>query len=173
MENQKNVNNKEQHIIDQLKVENPSLPDEQYFQDLKSTLFEKIASETTPKIVPLYKRWYSWTAIAAGIAILLTVVFWSPEVPNTSQPEVDFSSLSKSEILDYLHENIDDVETDQLAEQLNEIPSPLASESATSINDVASTKPSEHEDLFEGIEKEEILDYLEDQDLDEDLLLGS
>lgn len=173
MGNQRDVNNKEQHIIDQLKVEKIAIPDDVYFQNLKTTLFEQIAEKSTPKIVPLYKRWYSWTAIAAGIALLLTVTLWSPDVPQQTHPEVDFSSLSKSEILDYLHENIDDIETDQLAEQLQEIPSPLSNEAKQTVDDVASTHDSDVDDLFEGIQKDEILEYLEDQDLDEDLLLGS
>jgi hypothetical protein len=173
MGNQRDVNNTEQHIIDQLKVEKTVIPDDVYFQNLKTTLFEQIAEKPTPKLVPLYKRWYSWTAIAAGIALLLTVVLWSPNVPQQTHPELDFSSLRKSEILDYLHENIDDVETDQLAEQLHEIPSPLSNVATQTIDDVASILDSDVDDLFEGIQKDEILEYLEDQDLDEDLLLGS
>lgn len=173
MAHPKNVNKQEQHIIEQLEVHKTELPNNAYFEDLKSDLFEKIAKDAAPKIVPLYKRWYSWTAIAAGIALLLTVALWTPESPQKSHPEVNFRSLSQAEILDYLHENIDDVEVDHLTDQLHEIPSPFANLPADAINDVATIEEAPRDELFQDIDKDEIIDYLHDQDLDEELLLGS
>lgn len=58
-------------------------------------------------------------------------------------------------------------------DELHVISSPLFILLANSIKDVTKTEEAPRDELFQDIDKDEIIDYLHDQDLDEELLLGS
>lgn len=171
-----NVKRQKGHIIDELKVNHASLPSDDFFADFKNTVLEKINAEKTMLIVPLYKRWYSWTAVAAAIAIICTLTWNSETVSHeTPKEKVDFSSLNREDVLQYMEENIDDFETEMLAEQMDSIPSWNIRKEKYSGNITKNGTKDKSNDLFNDLNKEDILKYLEEEsmDLDEELLLGS
>lgn len=175
--NLKDVNQNEKHIIDDLKVNATPLPSNEFFEQFKADMMKQV-NEVQPetKIIPLYKRWYSWTSIAAAIALIITLNWNRTDVQTPNKQKVDFSSVSKAEILEYMEENIDDVEIAQLAEHLDEIPQvDLSNTVETPSNDIADQPNNQKDDLFEDLDKDEILKYLQEEDLDleEELFIGS
>jgi hypothetical protein len=175
--NLKYVNQNEKHIIDDFKVNNTPLPSNEFFEQFKADILKQVGEVSSDKkIIPLYKRWYSWTSIAAAIALIITLNWNRTETQLPNKQKIDFSSVSKAEILEYMEENIDDVDVSQLAEQLNEIPAIDVSEMVeTPSNDLADQSNKSSEDLFENLDKDDILKYLQEEDLDieEELFTGS
>jgi hypothetical protein len=171
-----NVKRNKGHIIDELKVNRAPMPSDDFFADFKDTVLEKIAQEQTAKIVPLYKRWYSWTAVAAAVALIFTVTWNSPTVtPSAKKEPIDFASLTREDVLEYMEEHIEDFEAEMLAEQMDSIPTWNVAETNTSTAVVSNRQQGKNDHLFDNLDKEDILKYLEEEsiDLDEDLLLGS
>lgn len=173
------MNNDNKNILSQLNKVPVQVPNDDFFESLKVHVVDKINTET--KIVPFYKR-MSFRA-AATIAILIaigTIYFMqSPkqEIPQKQQAKVDFSSVSKSDILAYIEENAEDFETEDIAEALTEVPSikEESDKNKTSNPGSKEVKPASTQKLWNELKDEDILRYLEEQgeDLDEELILGS
>ncbi len=167
--------NDEKDIIHSLERMPVQLPGDDFFESLKKEVVAKIDTPQ-PKIVPFYSR--RWIQVAASV--LLVVGLGSLWILN-NQPEdslpakkVDFSKVTREEVLDYLEEHHEDVEVDELIPYLKEVPTWSASLKSDSV--VVDDNPlAQHEELWEDIDKEDILEYLEEEsvDLDEELILGS
>lgn len=173
----KDVNQNEKHIIDDLKVNPTPLPSNDFFEQFKEDMMKQVLDkQPETKLIPLYKRWYSWTSIAAAIALIITLNWNRSETTKPIEQKVDFSSVNKAEILEYMEEHIDDVEIAQLAEHLDEIPQvDLLKTVENPSNDLADQSNNNNENLFDDLDKEEILKYLQEEDLDieEELFIGS
>lgn len=170
-----NMNNEEKDIIHSLERMPVQLPGDDFFESLKKEVVAKIDAPQ-PKIVPFYSR--RWIQVAASV--LLVVGLGSLWILN-SQPEdplptnkVDFSKVTREEVLDYLEEHHEDVETEDLIPYLKEVPVWTATLKTDSVA-VDDNPLAQHEELWEDIDKQDILDYLEEEsfDLDEELILGS
>lgn len=160
------------HIIEKLKKQPASLPDDAYFTSLKSGLMEQVESmETTAPILPLYRRKWLMGGVAAAILALVVIPrWWTSEPPKTV---VDWNSVSREELLAYVDEHIADFDAATIAAQLDNIP-----EWHTGIetkDTIANPQESRSEELFDELEDEEILEYLQQEviELDDELLIGS
>jgi len=176
------MNNEDKNILSKLNKVPVQVPNDDFFESLKVHVVDKINTET--KIVPFYKR-MPFRA-AATIAILIAVGSFyfmqnnpKPEVQQTQSAQVDFSSLSKQDILAYIEENSEEFETEDLVNVLGEIPS-IERTSQENISDIAKNnstteKPNATQKLWKELDDEDILKYLEEQseDLDEELILGT
>lgn len=171
------MNQNEKHIIDDLKVNPTPLPSNDFFEQFKADMMKQVLDkQPETKLIPLYKRWYSWTSIAAAIALIITLNWNRSETTKPIEQKVDFSSVNKAEILEYMEEHIDDVEIAQLAEHLDEIPQvDLLKTVENPSTDLADQSNNNNENLFDDLDKEEILKYLQEEDLDieEELFIGS
>ena len=171
------MNQNEKHIIDDLKVNPTPLPSNDFFEQFKADMMKQVLDkQPETKLIPLYKRWYSWTSIAAAIALIITLNWNRSETTKPIEQKVDFSSVNKAEILEYMEEHIDDVEIAQLAEHLDEIPQvDLLKTVENPSNDLADQSNNNNENLFDDLDKEAILKYLQEEDLDieEELFIGS
>lgn len=159
------------HIVDELEVKNVPLPEETYFLQLKERILQELPEHKAVKIVPLYKRWYFWSGAAATVLVLLTVFKLNYKTP-TSSDSIDFSSLSNEEVYQYLHENIEEVEEHELAQHV----SIAANWTDTTAREIITVKPRKKstessEQLFENIERDEILEYLKNEEISVDELL--
>lgn len=169
------------HIIDELKKNQSPLPEDAFFDKIKSDILQRIETETAipaAKVIPLYRRMWFVASIAAGVALLLSipVLFRNEQPQQTQQAEVTWDDVSREEMLAYIDENIDDFDEELLAQHLDSIPHTKAAVSIThasgNILKKAKQKAEKKEkNLFENIDKEDILEYLEEEaiDLDDEL----
>ena len=164
----------QRHIIDELKKNSAPLPGEDYFASLKAGLLEKAnpAEEKTVAVVPLYRRkWLIGLAAAAAIACLLILRNGKQE---TVSAVVDWNSVTREEMLAYVDENIEEFDAVAIAEQLDSIPEWRTELPATDISAEKLKPAKKQQKLFDQLDDEEILKYLEEEviELDDELLIG-
>jgi hypothetical protein len=168
------VNPNERHIIDELQKGTTPLPSDDYFARLKSDLLSK----TEPaKVVPFYRKRRAIATAAAAASVVLIVTFLlhsgQPAAPVAEAP--DWNSVSREEVLAYIDEHIDDFEAETIAAELDSLPDSNIAETDTLTIARTSTAETKYDELFDGIEKEDILEYLQEEatEIDDELLLGS
>jgi hypothetical protein len=174
------VNPKEQHIIDELKKGATPLPDDGYFAQLKSDVFAKIGPAPA-KVVPLYRKWWALTSAAASVLLIVTFFLRGGETDPSVHARPDWNSVSREEVLAYIHENIDDFEAEAIASHLDSLPDWNAKLQVASADTLAlanaepSVNKNKYDQLFDNIDKEDILQYLDEEaiDIDDELLIGS
>lgn len=165
------MRSEKKHIVDELEVKIVPQPEEFYFLQLKERILQELPEHPTAKIIPIYKRWYFWSGAAAAVLVLFTLnTFQNVNTQKTN--ELDFSSVSKEEVLNYLHENIEELEDHELVEHVT-IASNWTDSTAHEIIQPATkqTVSEKEEPLFQNIEREEILEYLKNEDISVDELL--
>jgi len=176
------VNPQEEHIIDKLKKGTTPIPGDDYFAQLKSDLFAQLPEEKAPaKIVPLYRKWWLAASAAASVLLIVTLFLRGGGTDPSTNRQPDWDSVSREEMLAYIHENIDDFEPETIAAHLDSLPSSntdMSVASADTLSLATAGKPtskSGYDQLFDNIDKEDILEYLDEEgiDLDDELLIGS
>lgn len=185
------MNPEEKHIIDELTKRAAEIPGADYFARLKVEVMEKAStsslldpsqspSKEAGKSVPLYRK--TWFQVAAAASVVLIIALFvlngskepQPLTAQTQKP--DWESVSQEEVLAYIQENIDDFETETIAEHLDSIPQWSAGEELAVNNVSAAPKTMQknadkYDELFRDIDRDDILEYLEAEgELDEDLL---
>lgn len=174
------MNRENKHIIDDLKVTPIQMPSDSYFEDLKKSILHEIGNDfptasgikkKEPGIISMYKRWYIWGSAAAILVFIILFPWNSTNSPTNSEP-VNLSSVSDSEIYQYLNENIEDLDTETIALHLSEETMALNG-SPDNQNQETPESVSQKSILPDDIKDEEILDYLDDEsgELDEYLLI--
>lgn len=168
------MNNEQKNILSKLEKVPTQVPDDAFFDALKTNVVDKINTEV--KIVPFYKK--TWLQIAASAILLLGIgTFYltnNKETPAAKQEKVDFSSLSKDDIIHYIEENQEDFDNEELAALLTDDPmlqanNPEITHQTTEINlKKKSVKSMELEKMWREIDDEEILNYLEEENYDVD-----
>lgn len=175
---------KDKDIFEHLKARKTPMPDASYFSSLAqsviasqqpTTLNQK---ENTP-VVPLFKRPIvrigSVAAIAAIFVVGMLVVNLSNTSTETNDPLLALNDIPPSEVYEYIDENIDDFDTDLIAEALDE--ASISNISFTDNSEESSTvetSPTSIEKIsFDDIDIEDIIDYLNEEgitseDLEED-----
>lgn len=170
------MNTNEQHIIDELKKGTTPVPGDEYFAQLKQDIFDRL--EPTVNIIPFYKKPWFISAVAASIALIVSVTYFfdGSETQKPTVATVDWNSVSRDEILAYIDDNIADFETETIAQHLDSIPNWTLAQPVigkiTRTNSTKSKKEEKYDDLFKDIDKQDILKYLEEEEieLDEEML---
>lgn len=143
------------NIFDQFQLkEKPKVP-EAYFENLANEVMGK-AKKVSP-IRVLYKRPVFWFSAAAAMLVLFVGIrfFTQPE-------DLTFEDLSDKEILAYVEENLDDIETELLIETAtSELNYPEKESSENQQTKTVSTSTQS-----DSISKEDILHYLNSQEVD-------
>ncbi|MNJ90935.1 hypothetical protein D3C87_85750 [compost metagenome] len=193
------MNQENNYIIDDLKVTPAQLPSDSYFEGLKKNILAEITVDglkkkeeeapllktkaspgkgeklrDTPRIIPLYKRWYVWGSAAAILAFALLFPWNTHTGSTTDSGSVNLSSVSNEEIYEYLSQNIEDLDPETIAVHLNSdgiMWDNSSEQEIPVIREAVSTKSI----LLENVKDEEILDYLKNEsgELDEYLLIES
>ena len=169
------------HIIDELKKNQSPLPEDAFFDKMKSDLLQRIAAETVApkaKVIPLYRRMWFVASVAAGVALLLSIplLFTNENPQQPQQAEVSWDDVSREEMLAYIDENIDDFDEELLAQHLDSIPHSKAAVAITNstgnaLKKAKTKKEKQEKNLFENVDKEDILKYLDEEaiELDDEL----
>lgn len=162
---------KEKDIFDNIKVRKIDVPSADYFKNLSEVVLEK----QRPKIVPFYKRPLSWAGAAAAIiviALLVTNMSQSPVSTGNSDPLLALNEFSSEELMNYIDSNIDDFDTDLIAEMIAE--GDLATtEIFDAIEDPIveqEMKESKVPVSIDTLDDQDILDYFNDEGFDLDIL---
>jgi hypothetical protein len=163
-------------IFDFIKKRPIETPDADYFKNLADKVIADAAEEpeeSKAKIIPFYRRSTVWTsAIAAAILVAFLMLPEEVIVSNSSEG-VDFSDLTKKEVLAYVDENIDDFDEELLAEFIatNQLDmDPMIDANEIEIEDpsesIIETETRELQESLESISEDEILQYLQEEGYD-------
>lgn len=147
-----------EHVI---KTERPNLPKD-YFNSLTENVMSKVKLEPKTKVISFYKKPLFWiVSTAASICVLIGVSYF---LKNLN--ELTFDSLSKSEVLAYVENNIDDFDEELIVEVMSESSFNFGDTTKKTSNLKQPTIQKEKGTLsFESLSEEEILEYLNSQEL--------
>jgi len=154
-------------IFDHLKKRKIETPSKDYFDALAASVIEQESKET--KVIPIGRKIFYWSTAAAAI---LVVGFFLFNIPRQTQTNIlaQLDDVSTEELILYVYENIDDFDTEQLGETLSdEEIDELDEELSIEMLDISYVESSESIS-FDDIDEQEILDYLELEDIDLDEL---
>jgi hypothetical protein len=160
---------KEKNILDFLKPRERDSLDNAYFDNLVSSIISAHPKVETKKIIPLYKKPTFWISSIAAVFIGLIALktFTSP-----SEKTYNFNSVSHSELMAYVDDNIDEFDQDLLVKYIS-VESPTKIQAKELIEQNMTTKKVQVNSktktvLFEDLQKEEILNYLDSEELNID-----
>ena len=154
-------------IFEYLKKRKIETPSKDYFDALAASVIEQESKET--KVIPIGRKIFYWSTAAAAI---LVVGFFLFNIPRQTQTNIlaQLDDVSTEELILYVYENIDDFDTEQLGETLSdEEIDELDEELSIEMLDISYVESSESIS-FDDIDEQEILDYLELEDIDLDEL---
>ena len=150
-------------ILEFIRPREREVIDTDYFSSLAANailLAEKQKSKTKRKII---RRSLFWISSAAAIIFVII------RLDSSIEPvKCDFNSISKTELYSYIDKNIDEFDENLIAHYLkNDYIDTTKKINTSSPIEINSNQPSEIEhdkndlDLFENVNKEDILKYLE------------
>lgn len=161
-------------IFDHLNVVKQRVPDDSYFENLAQSV---IASQAKTKVIPIYKRPVVWiSAVAALLLISLLVVnFTSSNNRENQDPLLALNDLSSDELYTYINENIDDFDTEMIAEALDDQAiNELSNSTNQALDRGVDPSPSVTKNdtplpvSLDDIETDDILEYFNTEGIDPD-----
>ena len=155
--------NEKKDIFDFIEKSKVDIPNKTYFDNLAQGILD---SQKT-RIIPFYKRPITWiSSVAAAVLFFFIVNFNAPnELPDNDQL-ISFNDISRAELLAYVDKNIEEFDIEMITEFVP------VDELNTKYEALESTMSEELEVhpletiTFENITKEDILEYLNDEDFD-------
>ena len=154
-------------IFEHLKKRKIETPSKDYFDALAASVIEQESKET--KVIPIGRKIFYWSTAAAAI---LVVGFFLFNIPQQTETNIlaQLDDVSTEELISYVDENIDDFDTEQLGETLSdEEIDKLDEELSIEMSDISYVESSESIS-FDDVDEQDILDYLELEDIDLDEL---
>lgn len=159
----------EKDIFDFLEKKSPKTPDASYFESLAKQVASQSEELPKAKVVPLYSRPIVWIAGAAA-AVLLVFFLGGEKQGLLKSDDIEFDDLSKAEILAYVDANIDDFDEEMLVEFIStkELNPKEITEDFQTPKDLESDSKNtvELSNSLETVSTEEILEYLDDEEID-------
>ena len=144
------------NIFDQIQKRKITVPENAYFD----AMADSIISHQAPKIIPLYKKPLVWISSAAAVALIAITIQFSTSTEESMNLQTALNDIPRETILEYVTENIDDYEIDEITEV---IPN-------QTIQDIEVFQPinikSESNLSFDNISNEEIIEYLLEEGMD-------
>lgn len=150
------------NIWQHLRPKQTDVPDEAYFSQLAESVLTKQSSNPPAKVIPLYKRPVIWWSSAAAVAIIALLTF----IPSSNQGEdvlLGLQEIPQSEIRDYIVENIDEFELDDLSEVVEVEAVDNFRSSLVSLETTTDASA-----LVQSLSTEEIESYFESEGIDEE-----
>lgn len=148
-------------IFEHLKTRNIPTPDQSYFEELARNV---LASHQT-KVIPLYRRPVLWIgSVAATLLVFILVNLNTPETETNVLLALE--KMSTEDVYTYIEAHLDDFETEMLCEiipashieQVQLTPTP---------KEVSTEAPVKETTLdFDEIDQQDILDYLNSEEID-------
>lgn len=166
------------NIVDFMKPRERESISDDYLNGLVSQVMSAVKEERPIKIVPFYKKTVFWFSNVAAVILIFVLIQFNNQ---PDQIVCDFDSVSQSELLAYIDDNIEDFDQDLLLTHVPE-KSLVVSTRESILQEIKfeNTKATPEKDMqkttsfdldqFNTIKKEDILDYLEEEELNyEDL----
>ena len=157
---------KEKNIVDFLKPRERESLDNAYFDNLAASIVSSHPKVETKKITPIYKKTTFWISSIAAVFIGLIALN-----TFTSSPEktYNFNSVSHSELMAYVEDNIDEFDQDLLVKYIP-VESPTKIKAKELIEQKTATEKVQVNSksktvLFDDLQKEDILNYLDAEEL--------
>jgi hypothetical protein len=162
--------------FEHIKTTGPVSPGADYFEKLKADLLVEIRKEPKAPIKTLVHHPFFWVISAAASIVLLFAI--RAVLNEPLEASISFSSLSNDEILTYVEQNIDDFDEEMIADVYNAvIASKYGAEGDTTkkrtltVNEIpANVSQTSATVTFETLSEEDILNYLNSQELTEEEL---
>jgi hypothetical protein len=148
-------------LSDQLqKSKRPELPSN-YFDELTSSMMEHAKQYPKAKKIALYRKPLFWIGSSAASLLLIIGI---NSIWNTTT-ELSFDTLNQEEVLAYVEENIDDFDEELFIEVMNE--TLVESDTTKKVKSKTSATNSKSKETvsFETLTSEEILEYLNENEL--------
>ena len=157
---------KEKNIVDFLKPRERESLDNAYFDNLAASIISAHPKVETKKIIPLYKKTTFWISSIAAVFIGLIAL---NTFTSSSEKTYNFNSVSHSELMAYVEDNIDEFDQDLLVKYIPvESPTKMKAkeliEQKTASEKVQVNSKSKTV-LFDDLQKEDILNYLDAEEL--------
>ncbi len=151
---------KEKDIFDHIKPRKIEVPDTAYFKQLT----EKVVEENRVKVVPFYRKPIAWVGAAAAVVaiVLLSNLFTNDPVVD-SNPLLALNECSKAEISAYIEDNLHAFDSDLLEEY---VPEDSLEIDLILIEEASSTQHEEPTISLDEIDKQDILDYFDEYEID-------
>lgn len=145
-------------IFDFLKVNKIDSPDASYFNNLAQSIID---DKSKKKVIPLYRKPATWISVAAAAILVFLVIQFNQTSTDNSNVLLAMNELTADEIEQYVSDNIDDFDI-ELFEDC------IALEQLEIVGDTTiKEQPKKEPKLdFESITKEEILEYLQLEEID-------
>lgn len=163
-------------IIDFMKPRERESISDDYLDSLVSNVMHITKVHKPIKIVPFYKKTIFWISNIAAVILIFILIKFNTQ-PNTI--ECNFDAVSKSELLAYIDENIEDFDQEMLMSYVplknqenfeSEVLTIKENVIDDSKNEQIIEEPRFDKEQFNKINKKDILDYLDQEGLNyEDL----
>lgn len=162
----------EKNILDHIKPRKVEVPDQSYFKALANEIIEKESDSS--KVIQMWRKPVIWITSAAAVSalIIFSTQFYKPQ--NETDLLLALNEISNEEIFSYIDENIEEFDTELIASFVDDNDESISF--ATEPNYTDSTqvkkdpKTNDTNILPESIDRDAILDYLEDQEINVDEL---
>ena len=162
----------EKNILDHIKARKVEAPDQSYFKALANEIIEK--ESDSGKVIPMWRKPVIWITSAAAVSALIIFSTQFSKPQNETDVLLALNEISNEEIFSYIDENIEEFDTELIASFVDENDESISF--ATEPNYTDSTqvkkdpKTNDTNILPESIDRDAILDYLEDQEINLDEL---
>ena len=154
-------------IFEHLKKRKIETPSKDYFDALAASVIEQESKKT--KVIPIGRKILYRSTSAAAILVIGLFLFNTPDQQERNIL-AQLDDVSTEELISYVDENIDDFDSEQLGETLSdEEIDKLDEELSIEMLDISYVESSESIS-FDDIDEQDILDYLELEDIDLDEL---
>jgi len=154
-------------IFDHLKKRKIETPSKDYFDALAASVIKQELKET--KVISIGRK-ILYRSTAAAAILLIGLFLFNTRHQQERNILAQLDDVSTEELISYVDENIDDFDTDQLGETLSdEEIDKLDEELSIEMSDISYVESSESIS-FDDIDEQDILDYLELEDIDLDEL---
>ena len=163
------------NIVDFMKPRERESISDDYLNGLVSNVMFSVNEKESKKIVPFYKKAIVWFSSAAAVVLIIVSIKSFNQSATISS---DFNAVSKSELLAYINENIEDFDPEFLVKHvpveyeqgsLDEVVLEIGNGVSEPSTKEAVVHPSLDKE-FDKINKEDVLDYLKEEGLNyEDL----
>ncbi len=155
---------KNQDILSKLKYKQPASPGTTYFEELAASIHH---SESKTKVVPLYKKQWVYIGLTVAASLVLFFSIYSDKPTDNVVLADELSHVEQDQVLAYIDEHIDDFDVELLGEFVIdlEISEELMPATQVEIN-TENTEDISFEKQIDEINKEEILEYFNEQGID-------
>lgn len=169
------------NIVDFMKPRERESISDNYLNGLVSNVMATVQQQETVKIIPFYKKTVFWLSNVAAVIVLVILIQFNRQ---STTVVCDFDSVSETELLAYVEDNIEDFDQELLMHYVSlkkenvfmdeKMDKPENVSSDVSKTHTELTKESKFDkNQFNEINKEDILDYLEEEELNYDDLQES